>query len=320
MAFAISDGDPRFAPVSEYYRIFPQEITKSGSAIAITQPVVTIRPSTFQALVYNMGHNSHNERDVILIVHGHSEENLRPDGLSVPLNELTNMPTTEQAIGELLNMFEDPSHYEQTAAGAEAAFRTYTLTVHGQEAKIHMKPKTLEQVFNVLAMVRFRELNRVEVRACSLGLNDKALTDLGRLLGAKSISAPNTHMFYCRVNAGTPVSVGRFNQWVRSNPTARVFHEVNNQDNLFALLIRGTSVHRDSDSETTSKNLGWFFERFVMKGASLSSNTRFVIAGMDHQSKDKPFVLPLETEYRDHLVEKRILPGPSGGPIIGKPV
>ena len=309
MAFAITDGRPEFAPVSEYYGFFPQEITKSG-ACRVALPVISLEPRTFQGLAYALNTYAYqrNDRDAVLVAHGHTDTQRGADGLGLPLNELTTMLATEDAFKDLEQMLNHRSDYQAIGGAAEAKFRTHTQTSQERTAPIQMGAGALEQVFNTLVLVRHREMNRLDIRACNLGLNPTALATLGRLLGVKFISAPNTHMFWVRVHAGTRMTGPGFNQWVRNHPGARVFRNNDNPDEAFGLRVVGTGPSRNTDAATSATSLGWFFRRFVMKETVFSGNAGFVVAGMDHDSHDRPFVLPLESEYRAHIVEVGPLP------------
>ena len=315
MAFVTIDGRPDFDYARRYYEMFPREMTKAGNPIPLVLPPLSFDPDTFQALVYCLAMDSsrRKDKDAVVVTHGLADTNDNPVGLGLPLNELTNVNAEQDIFYDLDRSLNNRMDYKHVAADAEAERRKYPLEYKNRKpAPVRIEAGALEAVFNVLVQIRYQELNRVELRACSLGKNPDALKLLGCLLGVKFISAPDSHMFYARINPGTSMTPGGFGQWVSNHRGARVFRNPSDPKDAVGIRILGTGVHRESECATTSKNLNWFFGQFVFRspgvlGASALA-TGFVLEGIDHTSPGKPFVLPLEPEFRGHLVEIGPLP------------
>ena len=308
MAFVITDGRPQFAPVSRYYSTFPQEVTTTAS-VPVSLPTVEADPRTFQGLVYALNTYAYQRKDndVVIVVHGHMGDS-GPVGLSIPLNERTNLLAVQEAFDDLEEMLNNRLRYQKIGSDDEAKLRGMTQTIRGATVAVRVDAGMLEQVFNVLVMIRYRELCRVEIRACNLGLNRTVLGTLGRLLGCRFISAPNVHMFYVQVNTGRKMTSQGFDQWVKNARGCRVFQNPLDAGDKLAIRVNGKGPFRSTDAATTSTNLNWFVKGFIKKDSIFSANTSFVIEGMDHESTDKPFVLPLESEYAGHIVQLGPLP------------
>jgi hypothetical protein len=329
---AVAIYDAKFTDVDAYYRMFPHEMADRKIWGLDIQDRIQIPNITFQSLLQAMrdSRRAHPDWDSFLIVaHGLHNEMDYAYGLTMPIapnciNAQTNMDLLRALLG-FLN--KDASDDEINAFENNPGF---TVTNSQKQTVKPMFAKgCLRTVVGLMRELRPLKVRRVELRACTLGTNEDALEALGRCFSALWVGAPDEHMFYTRVNPGTPASVAKLKRDLLVHPGVRVFTGGGDSftfqnngpqvpkawdgSNSFAFQIQGREVFRGNFAETTTNDVSWFVDKFIWEGSSYpraqgARPASFVIAGMDLFGS-KRYALPQEPEYAQHLIYKGPLPG-----------
>jgi hypothetical protein len=302
-AYAITSADRAFNPIRTYYRIFPQEICKHDLTLSVTLPVISLQRFTFLDVINTMIDNASSaDRRFLLISHGLMDAGDFPHGLSIPLTSDTDMKVHEDILSLLEQMMRgtlseaDQHRQEDTLIPRDRNGRAQRRMPRGTLARLHAR----------LTVLRNIELNRVEIRACNLGLNTSALSSLGRVLNTDFIGAPNVHMFYGAAGFGQGFrSRQGLDNWHRQHAGARLFERAGT-DEAISIRVNGTGPARTTDAGTNSTDPTWFAEEFIMASGSNYRHTgrtptTVPIAGMDETGTQR-FSLPLEAGYESHLV------------------
>ncbi len=323
-AIVLIHGAQVFNFITGYYQMFPQEVSIIGDAdnsgytfLSVEVPKKSGRVSTFQGLVDAMiAHAKAGTKNFVLVCHGLSDKTTDvPNALGLELAPGTQLKATDY----FFKLMED---WRLKDLSKEAAAKVEGLEhFNVGKNKVHAPPGVLSRIHAGLTELRKLELHRVEIRACHLGANNDMLRNIGRVLGTDFITAPDVHMFY-----GGPISLHppfdrprtdkEFDQFTRKHPRARVFTNSESRPSAdvgerFGLDIVGKGPTRTMFAASTSSNLKWFVNKFIMLGnhypLSFLHLTRpappFVVAGMDLlASEGGSYALPLERGYSRHLV------------------
>jgi hypothetical protein len=136
------------------------------------------------------------------------------------------------------------------------------------------------------------------------------MNGLGLIWGAKTVTAPDVHMFYGRVRVGRPVSAKLFNDWVSRHPTAmRQFSDPADATKQLAVHVIGTGAARMIDAIATAADLIWFANGWIVPGTTLPPPPApWPIAGMD--TAGHRYALPAEDDYESHLTAVTVLATP----------
>jgi len=335
----IVDGDPTFQPVRDYYRMFPQEpstaLELTAVGIPIDGPIISIPDMTFEKVIDKMVEGSrHGFMTFLLIEHGHflgSWDN--PVGFTMPVSSDSSVLATQEVFVELRRLKQlqpdftkdvDPKQVRdlQTSDGV-------------------LRAGILLRLDHKLRQFRNSGIAEVEIRACNLGANRRALAALGDILDILAISAPKVGMFYARVNPAPRNnffrSVRTLRQWTRRPPGtgASLFLDgpgdvpvVPNSrrrpgpvrhgetgrgagvESGGGLALRVSILGENHDHIITDSAAApdWgavsrFVARNIMSPSRYSGNGPFFIAGMEtRDSQGRPFTLPLDPNYKASLV------------------
>jgi hypothetical protein len=329
---AVAIYDARFTDVDAYYRMFPHEMADRkiwGLDIQDWKPLANI---TFQSVLETMRDSlrAHPEWDDFLIVaHGLHNSMDYAYGLTMPIApKCINAPTGVDLLRPLLRFLDKGASDDEINAFEKNPDLTFTNS-QDQTVKPTLAPGCLRTVVGLMRELRPLKVRRVEFRACTLGSNEDALEVLGRCFSALWVGAPDLHMFYTRVNPGSPASTAKLKRDLPGRPGVRVFTRAGDSftfqtngpqvpktwdgSNSFAFQIQGREVFRGNFAETTMNDVSWFVDKYIWEGSSYprSPSTRpapFMIAGMDNFGS-KRYLLPQEPEYAEHIIYKGPLPG-----------
>jgi hypothetical protein len=206
----IIDGDPSFDPVREYYRMFPQEPSVNTPASQLTPvglpidgPIISIPNMTFESVIDKMIEGAgHGFMTFLLIEHGHFVGSFdNPVGFTMPVASGTSVLATEEVFVELRRLKDlqpdvskdvDPKKVQNLQTNNGVLDRAILLRLDHK-----------------LRQFRNSGIAEVEIRACNLGANRRALAALGDVLDILAISAPKVGMFYARVNPTDPADAVR---------------------------------------------------------------------------------------------------------------
>jgi hypothetical protein len=297
-----------FSSALDYYTLFQYEPGPSSMMdLNLYPPDPADRFTTFLGLINRMIANAVTGT-LLVLNHGRSDDDDDPVGLSLPLTDKNPdiIPTIEvlNLLAQLLDEDGDPTDKEFADLEQKNTFTPVRGRNKGKE--LHLAPGTLKSLYWALLVLRGKHLDRVDIRACNLGrksIGADLMNGLGRVWGAKVVTAPDAHMFMGRLRVGArPASTKVLSDWVSKRSVAtRQFSDPNDASMQLAVNVIGDGLARHIDTIATTTQLGWFVGRgFITTGMTLPPPpTPLPIIGMDMPGHT--FALPWENEYVWHL-------------------
>jgi hypothetical protein len=304
---ALINSAPNFNVIFDYYTLYQWE---NGPAslpdLHVYPPDPADRFPTFEDLIYRMIVNAAT-RVLLVANHGHSDNPVNDDpvGLSVPLTGRNPEIIPNEAVLDLLISLIGKSPTDKDLTNIEKS-NFFTVNPGTKwEKKLHLAPGTLKTLHGPLAVLRSRNIQRVDIRACNLGKGSTGrnlLNKLGRVLGAKVITAPDVHMFCGRFAVSQPASsTDYYNRWLAGHRVStREFVDPGNASNRLAIQKTGSGAIAKFDVLATSRQVSWFPEKYVVPGTPGAGVWGdILLAGMD--LPNHTYAVPAENDYVNHI-------------------
>jgi hypothetical protein len=317
-AFVLIHSDRAFNHIVDYYRMFPQEVSPitddngGPTTLAVTVPANAGRVGTFEELLDALiTHARAGIRNFVVVMHGISDPTTDvPTALGLTLAAGTQLRATDF-------FFQTMENWRQRGLTQDAASAEEGKIGFGKAGK-HAPAGALSRIHGKLITLRDLHVRRIEIRACHLAANANFMSDVGTVLGTDFLTAPDVHMFYSRPittapPAHRPRTAREFNTFMDHHRRARRFTDSTSGTQFALEVVIDTSVNRHLPAATTGSSLNWFVNQFIMSGSNYPPTppkatglpTAFPIEGVDLPDPSKPYALPLEAEFTDHIKKLR---------------
>lgn len=300
---AIFTAKSQFNVVESFYNQVPFETASSMFTLSVNK-TVRVPDMTFESLLDTMLVES-GKYDMFLIVdHGLENSKKIVTQLSMPLTAKTTMKTRDDVCEKLLNFMNNKASDEEMTTFE----KKHALKQNGA-ALPPLPAGCISRIVGKMKDLRKKKVRWVNIRACALGTNPTFMATLGQCFSALFINAPDTHMFYSDpLKPNVQAKQASYDAYTKTGGV-RAFDDGAGQG--LALQATGSGPLRHVTGKTTATELKWFMNKYFDRGNKYPSGNQyfsFQIEGMDVTGPGR-YALPTESEYAQHIVWSKPLPG-----------